>query len=75
MHWMRSYEIGSLIISNYTHHLCKKIIMHHIIYIKKIIHINFEVHCKLWIARVLQDVKGMSNYNQDHFGVQNVKQK
>ena len=39
---------------DYTHHLCKKIIIHHIIYIKKIIHINFKVHCKMWIARVLQ---------------------
>ena len=75
MHWMRSYETGSLIISNFTNHLCKKIIIHHIIYIKKIIYINFKVHCKMWIARVLQDVKGMSNYKQDHFGVQNVKQK
>ena len=25
-----------------------------------------------WIARVLQDVRGMSNDKQDHFGVQNV---
>ena len=42
---MRYYETGSLIISNYTHHLyIKKIIIHHIIYIKKIIHINFKVH-------------------------------
>ena len=35
---MRSYEIGLLIISNYTHHLRKKIMIHHIIYIRKIIH-------------------------------------
>ena len=35
MHWMRSYETYLLIISNYTYHLDEKIIIHHIIYIKK----------------------------------------
>ena len=34
MHWMRSYEIGLLIISNYIHHLHKNIIIHHVIYLK-----------------------------------------
>ena len=35
MHWMGSYETCLLIISNYTYHLDEKIIIHHIIYIKK----------------------------------------
>ena len=35
MHWMRSYETCLLIILNYTYHLEEKIIIHHIIYIKK----------------------------------------
>ena len=51
---MRSYETGLLIISNYTHHRHEKIIIHHIIYIKKVIHINFKIHCGMWTARVLQ---------------------
>jgi len=47
MHRMRSFKIGLLIISNYTHHLLEKIIIYHIIYIKKIIHIKFKVHCRI----------------------------
>ena len=35
MHWIGSYKTYLLIISNYTHHLHEKIIIHHIIYIKK----------------------------------------
>ena len=42
---MRFYETGLLIISNYTHHLCKKKKMiHHTNYIKKIIHL--DVNCQ-----------------------------
>ena len=58
---MRSYKTGLLIISNYTHHLCKKLIIHHIIYIKKIIHINFKVHCKMWIKIMIIHNKGQAD--------------
>ena len=51
MHWMRSYEAGLLIISNYTHHLHETIIMHHPIYIKKkkkiLLTSKFISRCKL----------------------------
>ena len=56
MHWMRSYEAGLLVISNYTHHLHETIIMHHPIYIffYKKNPINFKVHFRMWTVMVLQ---------------------
>ena len=48
---MESYETGLLIILNYTHHLPKKIIIHHTIYIKKkkksdqLQRSLYDVHC------------------------------
>ena len=49
LHWMESFETGLLIISNYTHHLHEKIIIHHINYIKKkyILTSKFIAGCEL----------------------------
>ena len=61
MHWIGSYKTCLLIISNYTHHLHEKIIIHHIIYIKKKIHINFKVYCRIC------ELLGYCNNKQDWY--------